>query len=213
VLTLAGFAGIPAGNEPNIKLWVDEIAAYIRDNKLEKPFIVGHSLGGLMAQWLAADYPDLVSKIVVVDALPCLSALSNPEFKVNPAPDCAMFELSFTGMTTESFYKMQKTSMAMMVADTSRIETIVGWSVQSDRRTLARIYCQLLNTDLREKLKTVSCPSMILLEANFKGMNSQIAEQYQNLKGVQLAYAGKGLHFIMYDDKEWYIEQLNTFLK
>ena len=101
----------------------------------------------------------------------------------------------------------------MMVADTSRIETIVGWSVQSDRRTLARIYCQLLNTDLREKLKTVSCPSMILLEANFKGMNSQIAEQYQNLKGVQLAYAGKGLHFIMYDDKEWYIEQLNTFLK
>lgn len=27
-----------------------------------------------------------------------------------------------------------------------------------------------------------------------------------------MQYASKGLHFIMYDDKEWYLNQLNNFL-
>jgi pimeloyl-ACP methyl ester carboxylesterase len=213
VLTLSGFAGNPAEAEPGIKHWVDQIASYIRENKLDKPVIIGHSLGGLMAEWLAADYPELVSQIIVVDALPCLAALSNPDFKTNEKPDCSAFEKSFTAIAEESFYKMQKTNMAMLVADTSKIETVARWSVQSDRRTMARIYCQFLNSDLRDKLKTISCPALILLETNFKGLNTQITGQYKNLQDAKLVYAGKGLHFIMYDDKEWYFQQMKTFLK
>ena len=37
-------------------------------------------MGGGLALALAADYPDLIGKIVVVDALPCLAALSNVSF-------------------------------------------------------------------------------------------------------------------------------------
>jgi pimeloyl-ACP methyl ester carboxylesterase len=212
VLTMPGFAGIPAQTEPDIKSWVDNIAIYIKEEKLDKPVIIGHSLGGLMAQWLAADYPDLVSKIVVVDALPCLNALSQPDFKPQSHPDCTQFVTYFKGMDEKKFYQMQKIGMATMVADTSKIEKIVSWSVASDRNTLGQIYCQLLNTDLREKIKSVKCPALVLLEANFKGLNAQIALQYMNLKNVKLVYAGKGLHFIMYDDKEWYFQELKLFL-
>jgi len=51
-----------------------------------------------------------------------------------------------------------------------------------------------------------------LLEPSFKGEKG-ITEQYSKLKTAQLEYANKGLHFIMYDDKEWYLNELKAFLK
>ncbi len=74
------------------------------------------------------------------------------------------------------------------------------------------MYCDFSNTDLREKIKAVSVPSMILLEPNFKNIESAIREQYKNLGNADLRFAGKGLHFIMYDDKDWYLKQLNDFI-
>jgi len=32
------------------------------------------------------------------------------------------------------------------------------------------------------------------------------------LKTADLQYANKGLHFIMYDDKEWFDGQVNNFI-
>ena len=37
----------------------DELASYIVDNELERPVIVGHSLGGTQALWLAETVPGL----------------------------------------------------------------------------------------------------------------------------------------------------------
>ena len=58
VVTLAGIAGVPpvsgalAGAECTTS-W----RSYIVDNELERPVIVGHSLGGTQALWLAERSP------------------------------------------------------------------------------------------------------------------------------------------------------------
>jgi hypothetical protein len=69
-----------------------------------------------------------------------------------------------------------------------------------------------MNTDLRVKIGTVNCPALILLEPDFKNVSAAVEDQYKNLKTADLQYAGKGLHFIMYDDREWYLAQLNKFI-
>ena len=74
------------------------------------------------------------------------------------------------------------------------------------------MYCDFLNTDLRGKIKSIECPSVILLQSHFKNFKTQIENQYKNLKTANLQYANKGLHFIMYDDQEWYFNQLNENL-
>ena len=213
VLTLPGFAGVKPETDPTIKDWVEEVAQYIQQKKIDKPVIIGHSLGGVMAQWLAASHPDMISKIVVVDAVPCLPALSNATFQANDNPDCSMYVNNFSAMDEKQFYRMQKIGMASMVTDTSKIELITQWSLKSDRVTLARVFCQLMNTDTRTLLTAVKCPALILLEPSFKSIETVVSEQYKNLKGVKMEYADKGLHFIMYDDKDWYIQQLKSFLQ
>ena len=211
-LTMAGFAGIAPQPGASFAAWEKAIALFISDKKLNKPVIIGHSMGGGLALAIAADYPALVSKIVVVDALPCLPAMMNPSYRSKPDNDCSAVISNLKALTDAQFYQMQKQSITRMVADTSRQEQVIQWTVQSDRETFGSMYCDFMNTDLREKIASVQCPALILLETYFGYNKPAISQQYQKLPAANIQYATKGLHFIMYDDTDWYQAQLQHFL-
>ncbi|MFL9481958.1 alpha/beta fold hydrolase [Chitinophagaceae bacterium LWZ2-11] len=210
-LTMPGFAGQPAEADPSFKGWEDAIAGYIKKNNIDKPIIIGHSMGGGLALALASDYPDVIGKIVVVDALPCLSAIMNKAFKSKENNDCSPVVKQFTAMSDSVFLQMQKHTMPRLVAETSKVAQVVEWSMLSDRKTFAQMYCDFSNTDLREKIATIKCPSLILLEQPFSTLTDAINDEYKNLKTGQLVYATKGLHFIMYDDTAWFNQQITRF--
>ena len=212
-LTMAGFAGVPARDTASFKQREEALAAYIRDNKIKQPIIVGHSMGGGWAMAMAADYPELVSKIVVVDALPCLAAMYNPNFKPMDSSTINGMVARMVAMGTDDFYKMQMQSMTRLLADSTKMDMVVGWSVKSDRKTFADMYCSFMNTDLLDRLGTIVCPALILLEPSFEPVKDKVSEQFGKLKTADIRFAHKGLHFIMYDDKEWYMEQLNNFIR
>lgn len=212
-LTMAGFADAKPQPDATFTNWENKIAEYIKENKIEKPILIGHSMGGGLAMAIASDYPELIGKIIVVDALPCLSALSNPAFESKTKTDCSALINQMTSATNEQFYQMQKISISRLVADTSKQELVISWSLKSDRKTLAEMFCDFSNTDLREKINSIKCPALILLEEYFKNIRPAVEEQFKNLKTGNLQYSNKGLHFIMYDDKEWYMSQLNNFIK
>ena len=74
LIQVAGFAGAPArgnaGAGPMVAPLADEIARYIEANRLKRPAIVGHSMGGTLALMLAERHPELVGRTMVVDMLP-----------------------------------------------------------------------------------------------------------------------------------------------
>ena len=212
VLTMAGFAGAEPSSNQSFEKWKTGIADFIKAEKMKKPILIGHSMGGSLAMAIAADYSKLVEKIIIVDALPCLAALANPDFKQQENNDCSAMVNQIIALPKEQFYKMQKTSMPQLIENTEMLEIIVNWSIASDRQTFAKMYCDVLNTDLREKIKNIRCPTLVLLESNFRNFKQTIKDQYKNLETADLQYAKKGLHFIMYDDKEWYFDQLANFL-
>ncbi len=212
-LTMAGFSGVKPQPNPSFENWKNGIASYIKDNKIEKPILIGHSMGGGLALAIAADYPELIGKIVVVDALPCLAALSDASFKSKENNDCSPMVSQMMAMNETQFYEMQKQTMPRLLENKSKLEMVVDWSVKSDRTTFGQMYCDFFNTDLRSRIAQIKCPSLILLESYFINLKPTIEEQYKNLKTADFKYANKGLHFIMYDDTAWYLEQLNNFIK
>ena len=77
LVQLKGF-GEPAGanaSGPVLQPFVDELAAYISDNRLDRPAVIGHSMGGLAIMMVEIDHPGVTGKLMVVDALLPFTAL------------------------------------------------------------------------------------------------------------------------------------------
>src|ERR1035437_4439984 len=130
ILTLAGFAGEPPYKNDSILYTVkEEIASYIKENKLEKPVIVGHSLGAFVALWVASSYPDIVGKIICLDGMPFLPAMQIPG--ATPESTNAM-ALNITRLMsnpdTNSVIAYQKMYLPNMISDTNRIKTVLDWA-------------------------------------------------------------------------------------
>ena len=52
------------------ELMADDLNEFIEDNALEKPIIIGHSMGGKTVMHFAMKYPTKFSKLVIVDIAP-----------------------------------------------------------------------------------------------------------------------------------------------
>ncbi|KAJ2734296.1 hypothetical protein IW152_002427 [Coemansia sp. BCRC 34962] len=48
-----------------------DIVRFIRDHQLGQPVLIGHSMGGKVVMRTALDQPDLVSRLIVDDIVPC----------------------------------------------------------------------------------------------------------------------------------------------
>lgn len=221
VLTLAGFAGQPAIEQPLLPAVEEELAAYIRANRLEKPTIVGHSLGGLVALKLASDHPDKVGRLVIVDSLPALGATQMPD--ITPDQLNAMAARLRDGILAQdeaARAASQRRTVSGMVTAPADVERIIGWGKQSDRHTVANAMYQVMSSDLRGDVARIKAPTLVLgtwIAFKDYAPRAAIAEtfkaQYAKLDGAQIELADTARHFIMYDDPEWMYARMEQFLK
>ncbi|MGC4054409.1 MAG: alpha/beta hydrolase [Paludibaculum sp.] len=137
VLTLAGFAGQPPlpDSEPLLKTVRDQLSAYIREKKLAKPVIVGHSLGGFLALWMAESEPELTGPIVIVDSLPFLPAAWMPGASVESMkPQAEQMKGMIAGMKSEAWSNYQKHNPAIdtMISGDEGKAKATEWGLKSD---------------------------------------------------------------------------------
>lgn len=60
----------PRSEDFSYELMADDLNEFIDDNQLEKPIIIGHSMGGKTVMHFAMKYPDKYSKLIIVDIAP-----------------------------------------------------------------------------------------------------------------------------------------------
>ncbi len=224
VLSLAGFAGTPAVELDGKYLQTvkDELILYIRDHQLKNTVVVGHSLGGFLAMWLASEVGDEISGLVLVDSLPFMSAIMNPaatEESAKPmAEQVRQGLLNAPGGEAAENYVRQMLSSLM--SDEEKIEIALNWNLASDTPTVAQAMYEMQTTDLRQEIANVKVPTLIMgswiAYQNYGStMESTAAifnRQYQAIPDFELVMSEAGKHFIMWDDFEMFMEKTDSFL-
>jgi esterase len=60
----------PWDNTMNYEVMANDLWTFITQHQIEKPVIIGHSMGGKVAMKFATEHPDLIAKLIVVDIAP-----------------------------------------------------------------------------------------------------------------------------------------------
>jgi pimeloyl-ACP methyl ester carboxylesterase len=211
VLTVAGFAGEPA--IPGLKLCDvrDGVIRYIRENKLDHPVIVGHSLGGFVALWIAATAPELTGRIVSVDGVPFLPALFGESASEE---DAARMQKMYASLSPQQMETMARMALTQMIAEPKNIEMAAGWAAKSDSAFVGQAVYDLMTTDLRPELEAIRAPVLLIGAGKALGAKAESAYEAQiaNAPLHRVAIATNALHFIMLDDPDFLFGAMDAFL-
>lgn len=221
VLTLAGFAGVPAIDGPLLATTEQQLSAYIAANKLGKPVVIGHSLGGFLGLKLAIDHPEQVGRLVVVDSLPAMAAAQVPSITGAQMQEMAAgMRTRMLAMDADAYQASQLQTLRTMIGKEDDVQRALAWGKQSDRTTVANAMAEMMGEDLRQDISRIKAPTLVLgswiAYKNF-GNQQQFAQmyaaQYRQLAGVQVEMADSARHFIMLDDPSWMYDRIDAFLK
>jgi pimeloyl-ACP methyl ester carboxylesterase len=222
VFTLAGFSGQPAmADSAKLATWREAIARYIRDRKLVRPVVVGHSLGGFLALDLASTHPDLVGAVVNVDGLPFLPAATVPTATAEGVrPMALQVRAGMSGSDSARFAAQVLQSFREMIRDTTQIPAQLALAVRSDRPTAGQSYFELMTTDLRPAMSRITAPvlNVHVWKAYAKygqtraGIEAIAAQQYAGLARQQTVVHDEAYHFVMLDAPEWLHGEMRRFL-
>lgn len=221
LVQLAGFAGEPwtHGDGPFVAPMVEEVARYIREAGLERPAVIGHSMGGLTGVLLAQTHPALVGKVMSVDSLPFFSAMFGPQVTVEAARPFAVRAAASIVGSDEASFRAQQTQTALgMARDPATREAMVEWSMASDRWAMAAAIGEVMTTDARPGLAAMTTPVWAVYASDADGgapaamADALWGREYAALPGVKLIRVDGARHFIMADQPARFAEIVDEFL-
>jgi pimeloyl-ACP methyl ester carboxylesterase len=220
-VSIPGFAGEPAAASPSLPAIRDAVLAYIDDNHLERPVIVGHSLGAVVAYWVAATAPQTVGPVVAVDGVPFLPALMNPATTVDAMrPQAEAMRAMLESASAEQRDRQSAVSLSSMITDPAQVELARRWAASSDPHTSSQLMMELMTTDLRSEMPKIQAPLLLIAAGGLFAaqpaarveMERAYERQVAGVSNHKTIVATGARHFIMLDDLPFLVSAISEFL-
>ncbi|MEO9170045.1 MAG: alpha/beta hydrolase [Candidatus Baltobacteraceae bacterium] len=218
-ITLPGFDGRAASTEPDLfAAFSRDFFAMLDSRHIDKPVVVGHSLGGTLAISLAEQHPEKLGAIVAVDGLPVFPtvAQSTPEQRQAAAAGMAA---GIAGVTHAQMLAYQKQFMSTIgTVDTSFAPALANLTAKSDPKAVAAWVKEDVSTDLRADLSKITIPFMEVMPYASPSPYSQAdtLSFYQMLvtgaPHVEVVTVSPARHYAMLDQPEKFDAALTQFL-
>lgn len=219
-----GFAGAPAEDNatgPVSAPVAEDLARYIAEQGLEKPAVIGHSMGGTIAMMLAARHPDSVGKLMVVDMVPFMGAMfGGPGATAESvAPVADQIHAVMANGPREAYNAQATASINGMINTESLRAGPIRDMETSDQKVAAAAFRELIVTDLRPELARITAPTTVLyVKFNDPRMTPEITDgiyqaSFATLPGAELKRIDDSAHFIMLDQPAVFAAEVNAFLE
>ncbi len=221
VVQVSGFAGAPprgnAGHTGVLDSLADELVRYT--GRLdEKPAVIGHSLGGLVALKMGIASDTSFDRLMIVDVLPFFSVLMNPDAtEDNMAPVSAAMKAELLAQSDELFSERQRLGLSVLVQSPEDLELALSWSEMSDRNVMAQAMSEVIVTDLREPIGGIDVPVTIVFARddalpNMDQTQTFYEDLYAPIPDHELIVMSNARHFVMFDRPNAFNHIVETFL-
>ena len=162
-LDFSGMGESDHRDEYSQELYSKEIKAVLEDAKCEKPICLAHSMGGAIAMYSTLIFPDLFSKIILLDSVVILPP-EKAEIMKSRRPKSRMEIISDSMEAAISRFRLmppqpcEQEYVLEHIAKTSYKETEIGWILKSD----PKISDTYKYNDLHDALMNQSTPLEIV---------------------------------------------------
>jgi pimeloyl-ACP methyl ester carboxylesterase len=167
----------------------ERVAGWMARLSLPAAAVVGHSMGGWVAARLAADFPERVGKLVLVNAV------------------ALPLEFRLTGYLrglAHGASRLHVPLLSLMVQD----------ALRCGPRTFWRATRQIFAADIRPKLPAIQAPSLIVWgEKDYLIPVDTARALYRSLPGARLAVVKNAGHNVMWDQPEEFNRTVAQFLE
>ena len=184
----AGFGDTPEPNCPyTVKDYAQDVLKLLNDLKIESAVFVGHSFGGRVAIEIAAESPNIMKKLVLVDSAGCRPR-RKPQYYFKVLLHKILRKLGFEGLKGSSDYRMLSPVMKQT------FKNVVNYF--QDKQTVK-----------------IKIPTAIFWGKYDKETPPYMAKRLQrNIADSQVFWLNGG-HFAYIDDSFSFVSILKSFLK
>lgn len=139
-----------------------EVRRYVSEQRLERPAIIGHSMGGQIGLRIAADAGRRVGRVMVVDSSPFFPALISPQATVGDVEPIAQLAYQAIQFLGDEALNMRGRQMGLELGGaTDTVFGTMGWQ-GGDRRVLAQALYEVMTVDLRWRLPDITAPVTVV---------------------------------------------------
>jgi len=220
-VTLAGFDGRPAVDGDGLALANQSLHELIVSQRLDKPVLVGHSLGGTLALMFAAAHSELIAGVVAVDGLPVF-----PTTEGTPVAQRAVLAERIRAQLNVSRPEFEAQQLQYMrhigVIGEEKALALARLAARSDPAATADYAARFMALDLRSQMRSIRVPVMELspyLASDYAAMGIDEAGKtayYRSLlagvEKLEVVSIPQARHFAMIDQPKAIMQALARFL-
>jgi pimeloyl-ACP methyl ester carboxylesterase len=208
-LDAPGFGKSPYdGHGWGIQRVVDETAALLRELKTESVHVVGISMGGIIAQQLAFDHPELVEKLVLVNTFSVLRPRTVSRW--------IYFRLRLLMVQTVGVPRQAKLVARRIFPKPDQEfmrQQLIASISQADPRAYRLAMGSLKNFNSSNKLSTLRMPVLVISGGSDTTVDIQDQKILaQGISGARHVIIPGGGHGVSVDSYETFNRELITFL-
>jgi len=206
-VTLPGFDGRPRDHQPHLmERAAASVAQLIRERRLQRPIVIGHSLGGTISVLFGETYPNDAAGIIAVEGgYPVAPTAAERERRADAASQ------PYLGVDSQTFAKrLRANQLQFVITSKSDVDAVSRYADRSDPTAVALWLRAALNMDLTPQLGRIRVPFVEIVPYSrdidpYRGFPTLAAKRNAYLAWVAHARNGRVImiddarHFVMFD--------------
>jgi pimeloyl-ACP methyl ester carboxylesterase len=216
VVTFAGFDGEPPAQGPYLDAFAKSIVDLIAQEHLQKPILIGHSLGGHLAIRVAATVPAQIGGVVVIDSLALYPPLRPGDTLPERRTTMQYVRDQMMAAPQAAWDAQAKSTVATMVTDPATADVLLAHEAKGDRATFLGAFYEMSLADLHPVLASITAPVLVLAaspsEAQAEMTRGFYLADYAGTPHLDVIAIAPSKHFIMYDQPDRFARAIDAFL-